>query len=201
MSSGSIDLLLPCFLLGWAIVVHRREVGLGPAVVSFGVTVGVLGLLGATALRPLATTALRIQIRLRTRLGREAPPEPPPLPLSRGLRHRVVWLSVGRYLLLCVQYFGMGAGVGVTLPVVVVLSAAPVAQLAALVAITPGGLGFQEGGWAGALAWLGQGSTAISIFVIAVRLGMVVNFGILSLASVRWRRAPADQSGPVSPSR
>ena len=105
---------------------------------------------------------------------------------------RIVGLSIARYASILVQYWGAGAGFGVLLPALVLASAAPLAQLAGLIGITPGGLGVQEGGWVAALDQLGQPQAAIVVYMSATRVMMVVNFGLLSAVSWPWRVAKND---------
>jgi len=60
-----------------------------------------------------------------------------------------------------------------------------------LLAITPGGLGIQDFGWAGALEWLGCEEVMITVFVLGYHALMVVNFGLLSLLSLPLRKGGA----------
>lgn len=116
----------------------------------------------------------------------------PSLPtVTAPLAGRIVAFSVLRYVGILFQYWGAGAGLGVLLAPLVLVSAAPLAQLAGLIGITPGGLGVQEGGWVAALTQLGQDEASIVVFMAGTRLMMSVNFGLLSLLSWPWRRAPA----------
>lgn len=112
--------------------------------------------------------------------------------VSVAMSARIVGLSIARYASILVQYWGAGAGFGVMLPALVLASAAPLAQLAGLIGITPGGLGVQEGGWVAALDQLGQPQAAIVVYMSATRLMMVVNFGLLSAVSWPWRVAKND---------
>ncbi|MEM7160173.1 MAG: lysylphosphatidylglycerol synthase domain-containing protein [Myxococcota bacterium] len=183
-----LDLLLPLVLLGWAVAVHW-----GPAWVQPWTSLAVLVLafvaLGIPLLRPLVRVALLLYgwlRRLRKRDRGLALPEMPEV--STALATRIVSFSVVRYAGILVQYLGAGAGLGVLLAPLVLVSAAPLAQLAGLVGITPGGLGLQEGGWVAALERLGEDEASIVVFMAGTRLMMSVNFGLLSLASWPWRR-------------
>jgi hypothetical protein len=53
-----------------------------------------------------------------------------------------------------------------------------------------------EGGWMAALSALGEAAPAIAVFMTATRLMMIVNFGILTLASWPWRRASKRPATP-----
>src|SRR5690606_40674916 len=64
----------------------------------------------------------------------------------------------------------MGATVGVVLPPFFIGAATPVAQLSTVIALTPGSLGIQEAGWAGALSFLGLDEASTALFVVGQRL-------------------------------
>jgi uncharacterized membrane protein YbhN (UPF0104 family) len=184
------DLLLPLCMLGWALLVH-----VGPGVAHLGgpwgsltLVVVAFGVLGVALLRPLVSLALWALGRLRRLRGKTGEyPEPPPVSTRLGVR--IMGLSILRYAGILVQYWGAGAGVGVVLGALTLVSAAPLAQLAGLIGITPGGLGIQEGGWVAGLSQLGEDPAAIAVFMMGTRLMMIVSFGIFTLASWRWRKA------------
>lgn len=188
-----LDLILPVVLLAWAVAWHIGRPSDAIAWVSLLLTAAVFGALAVPGLGPLARTAMRLYAWLRSRTwlrhGRE-PTSPPAVPaIDRGLARAVAWLSLARHALVLLQYWGAGAGLGVVLPLLVLVAAAPLAQLASLVGITPGALGIQEGGWTGALGVLGVKPTDIVVFLMATRAAMIVNFALLSLVSWRWHRA------------
>ncbi|MCX4245803.1 lysylphosphatidylglycerol synthase transmembrane domain-containing protein [Paraliomyxa miuraensis] len=186
-----LDLLLPLVLLGWALVVHLQRL---PPWLSAWSSLAILVFVFVAATIPLLDPLVRLALwaygwlrRLRTRDRALPLPQAPGVTVQ--LSGRIVALGVLRFSGILVQYWGAGAGFGVLLPGLVVVMAAPLAQLAGLVGITPGGLGMQEGGWVAALEQLGQDSASIVVFMAATRLMMSVNFGILSLLSWPWRRA------------
>ncbi|MEM9461588.1 MAG: lysylphosphatidylglycerol synthase transmembrane domain-containing protein [Myxococcota bacterium] len=183
-----IDLLLPLALLAWALAVHLDAIPWIDPWLSLGLCTAVFVALAIALMEPLVGLALwaygtlrRLRRRDRSLARPKAPRVDPPLAA------RIVGLSVLRYAGILVQYWGAGAGLGVLLAPLVLVSAAPLAQLAGLVGITPGGLGVQEGGWAAALHQLGQREAHIVVFMAGTRLMMSVNFGILSLLSWPWR--------------
>lgn len=182
-----LDFLLPCAMLVWALpfALGQEHAALGPWG-SLATVVVVFSVLAVPLLRPLAALALRLLGWVRRLRHREAVLPPAPQ-VPRPLAMQIVGFSLGRYVGILVQYGGAGAGFGVALPALVLLAAAPLAQLAGLVGITPGGLGIQEAGWVGGLARLGTPEAAIVVFMAATRLMMVVNFGLLTLLSWRWR--------------
>lgn len=183
-----LDFLLPAAMLVWALGVALRPeaLPLGPYG-SLAAIVLAFAVLAVPLLRPLAGLALWMLGLVRKARHREAAVLPAPPQVPRPLAVRIVVYSLGRYLGILAQYAGAGAGFGVLLPVLTLLAAAPLAQIAGLVGITPGGLGIQETGWVAALSQLGQPKVAIVVFMSATRLMMGVNFGLLTLLSWRWR--------------
>lgn len=186
-----LDFLLPAAMLVWALGVALRPEALpmGPYG-SLAVIVIAFAVLAVPLLRPLATLALWMLGLVRRLRHREGAVLPGPPQVPRPLAVRIVVYSLGRYLGILAQYAGAGAGFGTLLPVLTLLAATPLAQIAGLVGITPGGLGIQESGWVAALSQLGQPEAAIVVFMSATRLMMGVNFGLLTLVSWRWRLTP-----------
>jgi hypothetical protein len=185
-----LDLLLPLALLGWAITVHLR---LAPGWLDPWASLSLLVVLFVLVVIPLLDPLVRLALlaygwmrRLRRHDRTLALPRAPvvTVPLSA----RIVAFGVLRYASIQFQYWGAGAGLGVLLAPLVLVMATPLAQLAGLVGITPGGLGMQEGGWVAALEQLGEDPAAIVVFMAGTRLMMSVNFGVLSLLSWPWRR-------------
>lgn len=188
-----LDLLLPLALLCWALGVHLQ---LLPAWLPPWVSLLLLVAVFVAAAIPLLDPLVRLALwsygwlrRLRSRDRTLPLPETPDVTVQ--LSARIVAFGVLRFAGILVQYWGAGAGFGVILPALMVVMAAPLAQLAGLVGITPGGLGMQEGGWVAALEQLGQDPASIVVFMAATRLMMSVNFGILALCSWPWRRVRA----------
>lgn len=193
-----LDLLLPLSLLGWAIAVHLHlpPAWLGPwASLSLLVVAFVLVVL--PMLHPLVRVALLAYGWLRRlRKHDRTLPLPPAPDVNVQLSARIVAFGVLRYASIQFQYWGAGAGLGVLLAPLVLVMATPLAQLAGLVGITPGGLGMQEGGWVAALEQLGEEPAAIVVFMAGTRLMMSVNFGILALLSWPWRRVRRPRATP-----
>lgn len=182
-----LDLVLPIVLLGWALAWHFTQPSDRIAWASVLATMAIFGVLAVPLLGPLARTAMRAYAFVRRRRG--ATDEVALPTIDRALALRVSWLSLSRHVFVLLQYWGAGAGLGVALPALVLVAGAPLAQLAGLVGITPGALGIQEGGWAGALGLLGVSASDIAVFVLATRAAMIVNFAALAAASWRWHGA------------
>lgn len=191
-----IDLLLPLSLLVWALAVHFDALPWIDPWVSLAILTAAFVLLAIVLMDPLVRLALWAYGTLRRLRRRDRTLARPEVPeVNAPLSARIVGLSVLRYTGILFQYWGAGAGLGVVLTPLVLVCAAPLAQLAGLVGITPGGLGVQEGGWAAALHQLGQSEAHIVVFMAGTRLMMSVNFGILSLLSWPWRSSRA-RGGP-----
>jgi len=193
------DLLLPLFMLAWAMSVQTELVAVSPYV-TLAVATLVFSLAAVPLLSPAARLALAVYARLR-RIRHPSPTEgPAPLSMGRTLAAQIVALSLLRYAGILVQYLGAGAGFGVVLAPLVLLSAAPAAQAAGIIGITPGGLGMQEGGWTAVLSTLGEQRASIVVFMAGARIMMVVNFGLLALASWPWRTAgsPPESTDPAA---
>jgi uncharacterized membrane protein YbhN (UPF0104 family) len=186
----TLDAALPLVLLGWAFAVQLDAVPLPPAV-SLLLACVVFVALAVPLLRPGVRVTLRLYLWLRLRIDRirrrqieaaiEADPEPPPVDLA--LSAKVAGYSLLRFATVILQFWGIGLAVGIDLSWQQITSATSVAQLAGIIGLTPGGLGVLEAGWAGGLEWMGFDAIAISIFVLAQRIGVIVNFGLLSMIS------------------
>jgi hypothetical protein len=183
-----LDLVLPAILLAWVVATTLADASAAASWTSLAIVVAVFATLSVPLLRPAAALALRLWSLARRILRRPAIEEPAPA-IDRPLALSVTGWSLARFAAVTAQYWASGATLGVALPALVLVQATPLAQLAALVGITPGALGIQEGGWAAALHQLGVAAADIAVFVIATRAAMIVNFGVLALASWRWRRS------------
>ncbi len=184
------DLLLPLCLFFWAIAVH-----FGPGTGSLGpwgslaLVVVVFAVLGIVLLRPMVAASSWALTKYRTWRGKAVHEFPVPEHVPPKLSVWVMVFSIIRFAGILVQYWGAGVGFGVTLAALTLVSAAPLAQLAAMVGITPGGLGIQEGGWVAALQSLGEDPAAIAVFMTGTRVTMLASFALFSAASWPWRKA------------
>ncbi len=184
-----LDLLLPLSMLGWAVVVVLPGSSPVDPWLSLGVLLVVFAGLAVPLLGPMVGVALRIYGALASLRRREAVERGPAPAVPTALAGKIVGLGYLRYASMLVQFWGAGAGLGVSLDSLVLVAATPVAQLASIIGITPGGLGLAEGGWAAALSQLGVGEAAIVVFMLGTRVMMAVSFGLITLGAWPWRRA------------
>jgi len=187
------DLLLPIALVIWAITI--RSVDPSPTVVaaSFAGICLTFALLASLILWPIASIALRLYVLVLGWRGRPVSEDERAQllasPISKSVARQVGVLSVLRYLAVLGQYWGVAAAIGITFDFRTIASAAPLGQLAGILGITPGGLGIQEAGWAGALRWLDViDDPAIGLFVVSQRALIFLFFCLLSLLSWPWLR-------------
>jgi hypothetical protein len=185
------DLVIPVGLLGWALAVREPAfAGHGGALLA--AATGAFVLLATPGLRPLARAALAVYGRLkRDDLG------PLPVGITTWISFQVAVLGVVRVASVLLQFAGIGAGIGVILSWQEWASATPVAQLTALVGITPGGLGVVEAGWWAGLAWVGVERPEIGLFLLTQRLALIGFLGTLALASWPLARRTAPRLGEV----
>ncbi len=177
-----VDVIFPAITLVWAVAWHHDG---GPRPGWAGSLAAVL-VVATVAIVPLVRPAARVILWAYGRFARwrGQPFEPPEVVVPARLAVWVTLLGLGRYLAVLLQFYGIGAAVGAVWDLGVVASAFPVSQLSAIVAITPGGMGIQDAGWAGALAWQGVDETSIAMFVLAIHAGIILNFGLLSVLSL-----------------
>jgi hypothetical protein len=178
-----LDLVIPLAMLAWAWAIIAGDLE-ALRWTTFALVSLALFAVAIPLLAPMTRVALGLYARLRRLRNRDTAPVSGVVTLSKPLAARVAALSMLRYGTVVLQFFGMGAAAGIVLDARSMLSAAPVAMLSGLVGITPGGLGIQEAGWAGALHWLGHDDATIALFVLATRTLIIVNFGVLSLLSL-----------------
>jgi uncharacterized membrane protein YbhN (UPF0104 family) len=184
----TLDAVLPLVLLGWAIAVHSDWLPMSAALSLLLACVLFVGL-AIPLLRPGVHVTLRLYLWLKLHIDRirrkqiEARADAEPLVVDLELSAKVAGLSLLRFASVILQFWGIAATVGIELSWLQITSATSVAQLAGLIGLTPGGLGVLEAGWAGGLSWMGLDTIAISIFVLAQRIGVITFFGLLSAIS------------------
>ena len=184
-----LDLLLPLATFAWAIASVKGWLAVSP-----WVSLAVLAVVFLAAAIPFLDPATRAVAalfgwvqRLRKRSSSVVPlPAPPSLAAKIGL------LSLARYACVILQFWATGALAGLSLDALTIAYATPVSQLTAFVGVTPGGIGIQDAGWAGALSWLGISGSVIAAYILVTRVAVVCIFAVLSLASLPFARRQAD---------
>jgi uncharacterized membrane protein YbhN (UPF0104 family) len=181
------DLIIPAALLLWAFTVRRPGLE-DQAAALLALTTAAFLLIATPGLRPLARLALRIYARVA-----RVPDGELPVGVTTWIAFQVALLGVARFAAVLVQFAGIGAGVGIFLGWSDWMAATPLAQLTALVGITPGGLGVVEAGWWAGLAWVGVEGPVIGLFLLAQRTALIAFLGTLALATWPLARGGADR--------
>lgn len=181
------DLVLPILLLGWAVAVWWGGWEGSAAFGSFVAVCLVFVALAGVALAPLTRLALRLyatvgRVRARWRGGTEVPAIEAPS-VDRRAALDVALLSLARYVSVLCQFWAVAAAVGADIALVDMAGATPIGQLSGMLGLTPGGLGIQEAGWAGALTWVRVDAGTIALFVLSQRVVITAYFGVLALGS------------------
>ena len=204
-----LDMVLPVLLLIWVLAVRDgwpQRIGLGPGT-SLLLCCAVFPAVAVPLLGPGVRLALKLYLALRLRLDRrrraqvEADAEAEldhsqsdgTPPVTARLAGAVAIFSLLRFATVVVQFWGIALAVGLDLGWFEMTTATPIAQLAGMLGLTPGGLGILEAGWAGGLGWVGLDAVDISLFVLAQRMGVIAFFGLLSALS--WPFAPRPGKG------
>jgi len=104
---------------------------------------------------------------------------------------KLVALTVVRYVLIGVYLVLLAYALPLSdMGLIEVLSALPIAQLGAVMAITPGGIGFVEGGFFGAFVLTGVSAQSAVTYLIALRLLVSLNIllhGAITLMTHKQR--------------
>ena len=194
------DGVLPLLLLAWAFAVRDELLPWDPLVslavicIVFvvlaiplllpGVRVALWGLrVAKLALRWFKNQIARLRGRPVTSMPASTDDVDATTVVDTRLASMVALYSVARFATVILQFWGIALAVGIDIDWLEMTAATPVAQLAGMLGLTPGGLGFLEAGWAVGLGMVGFGSVAISLFVLAQRVGVITNFGLLSALS------------------
>jgi uncharacterized protein (TIRG00374 family) len=112
--------------------------------------------------------------------------------VPNGLAVRAFLLTVVMYSLLSVRLFFIAQAVRLDIPWYLLALGASVAQLALIFSVTPGSLGFLEGGWAAVLGLGGLSQVQFLYFVIGRRAFVLVFTLIDTLLAFAWiRESPA----------
>jgi uncharacterized protein (TIRG00374 family) len=105
--------------------------------------------------------------------------------LERPLLLKILMLTIGKYALLTIRFWFIGIAIGIHMTFFQGLFLVPFVQLAALVNLTPGGLGVVEMTSYGALALIGAPDSKILLFLLVQRVVISLTFiGLAGLANV-----------------
>jgi uncharacterized protein (TIRG00374 family) len=112
--------------------------------------------------------------------------------VPNSLAVRAFFLTVVMYSLLSVRLFFIAQALRLDIPWYLLALGASVAQLALIFSVTPGSLGFLEGGWAAVLGLGGLSQVQFLYFVIGRRAFVLVFTLIDTLLAFAWiRESPA----------
>ncbi len=112
--------------------------------------------------------------------------------LPNRLAARTYLLTLGMYLLLWARLCLIAQALNLNIPSYLLAMGISITQLALIFSVTPGSLGFLEGGWAAVLGLGGLSVDQFSIFVIGRRAYVLVFTLINTLLAFGWiRESPA----------
>ena len=94
------------------------------------------------------------------------------------------WSTTSRTTFTAMRFVTMAEAVGLGLGADKILLFVPSAQFAALLALTPGGLGIADWSWSGLLYKIGADRHLIVPYLVSLRL--VVSLSIVVIAGVSW---------------
>lgn len=187
----TLDAVLPLVLIGWAFTVSLGVLPMHP-LASLLLACALFFMLAVPLLRPGVRVTLRLYLWLRLRWARvrrrqvqaQVQADNEPVAVDLALSAKVAGFSLLRFATVVLQFWGIAHAVGLELSWLSMTTATSVAQITGMIGLTPGGLGVLEAGWAAGLGWVGLDVVAISIFVLAQRVGVIAFFGLLS--AVTW---------------
>lgn len=183
---GGINLSLA---LGWMVAIA----GLGALIVAWKYQEGVrlAAQAGSQLARPLGRLPLvgrRLVQRLPQQLDRLSTDTV--LPNRQALHAYMITLIM--YSLLSARLFCIAQALRLEIPWYLLAMGLCVTQLTLVFSVTPGSLGFLEGGWAAVLGLAGLGLDQWTTFVIGRRAYMLVFTVIYTLLAFAWiRKSPA----------
>jgi len=186
------------YLVGW--IGRPLAFGLGGGIVLIGTlllarqyeqTVRLAGRVGATATRPLTRLPI-VGRRLVRRLPRQLERLAGGTILENGLAVRAFLLTLAMYSLLAIRLIFIAQALRLDIPWYLLFMGICITQLALVFSVTPGSLGFLEGGWWAVLSLGGLTLDRFTIFVLGRRAFVLVFTLILTLLAFAWiRESPA----------
>lgn len=186
------------YLVGW--ISRPLAFGSMGAIVLAGVLViawqyqTAMRLVGQTGSR-LAQPLTRVPV-LGRRLVRRLPQQMERLATSSFLSNQLAvksfLLTLVLYALLSVRLFFISQALDLEIPWYLLMMGVCVTQLTLIFSVTPGSLGFLEGGWAAVLGLAGLSLEQFAFFVIGRRAYVLVFTLIITLLAFVWiRESPA----------
>ncbi len=104
-------------------------------------------------------------------------------------------LSVVKLVMVVARFYFVARALGVPVPLSTAFICVPLAQVAALVAVTPGGLGILEAGWYGILVWAGVAAEETVLLVVGWRLYTSASLLFLVLGLRGWQAISDRRAG------
>ncbi|MGD8627523.1 MAG: lysylphosphatidylglycerol synthase transmembrane domain-containing protein [bacterium] len=101
-----------------------------------------------------------------------------------GIAFWLYLLSLLKFFFTSMRFVAMAAAVGLGLGGLRVLLFVPAAQFAAVIALTPGGLGIADWSWSGLLYKIGADKHLIVPYLLSLRI--VVSLSIIVIAGLSW---------------
>jgi len=118
--------------------------------------------------------------------------------VSNRLALRSFLLTLVMYSLLAARLNFVAQALHLEIPWYILVMGIAVTQLALIFSVTPGSLGFLEGGWAAVMGLAGIPLELFAIFVIGRRAYLLVFTSIVTLLAFAWiRQSPAHLFGAV----
>jgi uncharacterized protein (TIRG00374 family) len=153
--------------------------------------VALAGQVGARLARPLVHVPL-VGRRLVQRLPQQLARLSEASPVTNRLAIQSFVLTLGMYTLLSARLIFVAQALRLDIPWYLLAMGLCVTQLAVVFSITPGSLGFLEGGWAAVLGLAGLTADQFLTFVIGRRAFFLVFILISTLLAFAWiRESPA----------
>lgn len=169
------------FLLGW----------------QYGASLRFIGKVGTRLAKPLARVPV-IGQKFARRLPQQLDQVTNKTTLPNRVAVQAFLLTIVMYGLLSARLIFVSEALRLNIPWYLLAMGVCVTQLALVFSVTPGSLGFLEGGWAAVLGLAGLSLTQFTYFVIGRRAFLLVFTLIITLIAFVWiRQSPAHLFGTV----
>ncbi|MFN2243166.1 MAG: lysylphosphatidylglycerol synthase transmembrane domain-containing protein, partial [Anaerolineae bacterium] len=183
---GWIELPLACWLIGGVVVAGLVLIGW-----QYEQAIRLFGRLGARFARSLVIVPV-IGRRLVSRLPQQLDRLSSETFLENRVALQAFLLTMVMYVLLSARLFFIAQALRLEIPWYLLAMGVAVTQLALVFSVTPGSLGFLEGGWGAVLGLAGLTLDQFTTFVIGRRAFVLVFTLIGSLLAFAWiRESPA----------